>query len=391
VWRLLFDKPADFLQSFGHMNATLLLKHSTNCAHWPLAVLIPLAFACFALAPMARADCREGCDLNRNNTFLGDNALIRNTTGRFNTATGAGALSNNTTGFGNTATGEDVLSSNTTGSVNTATGVSALANNTTGAENTATGADALENNTTGLNNTANGFKALQDNTTGAQNTAVGFRALHGNTTGARNIAIGFSAGSDLTTGSNNIDIGNFGFEDDSGKIRIGTSGRHKGTYIAGIRGITVPAGIPVIVAEDGQLGTMTSSARFKDEIKPMDKASEAILALKPIRFRYKKEMDRVGIQQFGLLAEDVEKVDPDLVVHDKEGKPYTVRYDQINAMLLNEFLKEHRTVQEQGATIARLQKQIEALTAGLQKVTAQLEVNRSAPPTVLAFESAALP
>jgi hypothetical protein len=331
-------------------------------------LLIPLAFACFALAPMARADCREGCDLNQKNTFLGENALIQNTTGRFNTATGSGALSNNTTGFGNTATGEDVLSSNATGSVNTATGVSALANNTTGAQNTATGADALENNTTGLNNTANGFKALQDNTTGAQNTAVGFRALHGNTTGARNIAIGFSAGADLTTGSNNIDIGNLGFEDDSGKIRIGTSGRHRGTYIAGIRGITVPAGMPVVVAEDGQLGIMTSSARYKEAIKPMDNASEAILALKPVAFHYKKELDPQSIPQFGLVAEQVEKVDPDLVIRDEQGTPYSVRYEAVNAMLLNEFLKEHKTVQEQQKEIDALRSELKEQRALIQKV-----------------------
>src|SRR5258705_11116108 len=137
--------------------------------------------------------------------------------------------------------------------------------------------------------------------------------------------------------------------------------------------------MPVNKKKKGQLGTMSSSRRFKEEIKAMDKASEAVLALKPMTFRYKKEIDPDGTPQFGLVAEDVAKVNPDLVARDADGKPYTVRYDAVNAMLLNEFLKEHHTVQEQEVTIARLQKQIEALTAGLQKVSAQLEMNNSAP------------
>ena len=155
------------------------------------------------------------------------------------------------------------------------------------------------------------------------------------------------------------------------------------TYIAGISGVTIAAGVPVMIDADGHLGSTTSSERFKDEIKPMDKASEAILALKPVIFHYKKELDPDGILQFGLVAEQVEKVRPDLVARDKEGKPYTVRYDAVNAMLLNEFLKEHKTVQEQGETIARLQKQIEALTAGLEKVSAQVEMNKPTAQTVL--------
>ncbi|PYL60075.1 MAG: hypothetical protein DMF31_05375 [Verrucomicrobia bacterium] len=183
---------------------------------------------------------------------------------------------------------------------------------------------------------------------------------------------GVAAGGLLNSGSNNIDIGYFvagGSPNEANTIRIG-NGDHNATFIAGISGAS-------------KLGTMTSSARFKDEIKPMDKASAAILALKPVTFRYKKAIDPQGIPQFGLVAEDVEKVSPDLVVRDKEGKPYSVRYDQVNAMLLNEFLKEHKIVQEQGAMIASQQKQIDALSAGLQKVTAQLELNRSAPQTVL--------
>src|SRR5262249_49793550 len=207
--------------------------------------------------------------------------------------------------------------------------------------------------------------------------AIGNDALL-NTTGSGNIALGDSAGINLTTGKNNIDIGNAGVAGEANKIRIGATGVQKATFIAGISGVTVPAGVGVIVGTDGKLGTVVSSERFKAEIKSMDKASEAILALKPVTFLYKHELDPEGIPQFGLVAEEVEKVNPDLVARDDQGKPYTVRYEAVNAMLLNEFLKEHRTVQEQKAIIAELkqdfqsrlahqQKQIEALTAGLQK------------------------
>jgi hypothetical protein len=243
-------------------------------------------------------------------------------------------------------------------------------------QNTATGDYALFNLTTGTRNTAIGFWALNTNTTGGKNTAIGFQALVDNTTGNNNIAVGYAAGI-FTAGDNNIHIGNVGAEE-SDTIRIGTvAGRgirdfQSNTYIAGISGVTIAAGLPVMIDANGHLGSTTSSERFKDEVKPMDKASEAILALKPVTFHYKKEFDPDGIPQFGLVAEQVEKVKPDLVARDKEGKPYSVRYDAVNAMLLNEFLKEHKTVQEQGETIARLQKQIEALTVGLQKVNAQL-------------------
>jgi hypothetical protein len=198
--------------------------------------------------------------------------------------------------------------------------------------------------------------------------------------------LGFAAGQNLTAGSNNIDVATGGVAAESNTIRIGNQvaftdldnvmhPAHTKTFIAGIRGATVSAGVTVFVSSSGQLGTMTSSARFKDEIKPMDKASEAILALKPVTFRYKKELDPVGIPQFGLVAEEVEKVNPDLVVRDADGKPYTVRYEAVNAMLLNEFLREHRTVEE-------LKKEIAALTATVQKVSAQVEMSRPAPQVV---------
>jgi hypothetical protein len=243
-------------------------------------------------------------------------------------------------------------------------------------QNTATGDYALFNLTTGTRNTAIGFWALNTNTTGGKNTAIGFQALVDNTTGKNNIALGYAAGI-FTAGDNNIHIGNVGAEE-SDTIRIGTvAGRgirdfQSNTYIAGISGVTIAAGLPVMIDVNGHLGSTTSSERFKDEVKPMDKASEAILALEPVTFHYKKELDPDGISQFGLVAEQVEKVRPDLVARDKEERPYSVRYEAVNAMLLNEFLKEHKTVQEQGETIARLQKQIEALTVGLQKVSGQL-------------------
>ena len=188
----------------------------------------------------------------------------------------------------------------------------------------------------------------------------------------------------------NIAIGNRGVPGEAHTIRIGTTGTQTDAYIAGITGTTVPTGVPVIVDADGHLGTTTSSARFKEAIKPMDKASETILALKPVTFRYKHDLDPAGIPQFGLVAEEVAKVNPDLVARDEQGKPYTVRYEAVNAMLLNEFLKEHRKgqeqdrkIEEQGSMIAQQQKQIEALTAGLQKVSAQLELSKSAIRTVV--------
>src|SRR5213592_3867221 len=236
-------------------------------------------------------------------------------------------------------------------------------------QNTATGDYALFNLTTGTRNTAVGFQALNTNTTGGKNTAIGFFALQDNPTGKNNIALGYSAGI-FTVGDNNINIGNVGAQE-SDTIRIGTvAGRgirefQSNTYIAGISGVTIAGGVPVIIDADGHLGSTTSSERFKDEIKPMDKASEAILALKPVTFRYKQELDPDGIPQFGLVAEQVEKVNPDLVVRDEDGKVNTVRYEAVNAMLLNEFLKEHRKVEEQQTTIDRQQKQIDALTAGL--------------------------
>jgi Chaperone of endosialidase len=309
------------------------------------------------------------------NTANGLNALGNNTSGNYNTANGYNALTYNTSGGGNAADGANALQNNTSGSLNTANGYETLNRNTTAFWNTAMGSRALFSNTAGLSNTATGYQALYLNKTGGSNTANGVQALY-RTTGGSNIALGFQAGVNLTTGSNNIDIGNVGVAAEANTIRIGTGGTQTATFIAGISGKTAAGGIPVIVNANGKLGTTASSARFKDEIKPMDKASEAIHALKPVTFRYKQELDPEGIPQFGLIAEHVEKVNPDLVARDADGKVYTVRYEAVNAMLLNEFLKEHRKVEQ-------LEKQVEKLTAGLQKVSDELELNKPAPRTVL--------
>jgi hypothetical protein len=316
------------------------------------------------------------------NTAIGAGALLSNL-GSFNTANGAFALFSNFTGEGNTAVGDSALFNNTTGG-NTAIGSVALYSNTTGESNTAVGGGALYSNTTGGGNTAVGAGALASNTAADRNTAIGGNALV-NTTGVNNIALGSAAGLDLTTGDNNIDIGNYGIADESNTIRIGGDtgyGSQTATFIAGITGTAV-VGDAVVVDGNGQLGTVASSERFKKDIATMDKASEAVLALRPVTFHYKT--DTKGTPQFGLIAEEVAKVNPKLVLPDKEGKPYTVRYEAVNAMLLNEFLKEHRKNEEQQATIAQLKSGMEALTATvreqaaqIQKVSAQLEARKPA-------------
>jgi hypothetical protein len=351
------------------------------------------------------------------NTANGVNALGRNTVGFNNTANGVDALHSNTDGSDNTANGVDALGNNTSGNDNTANGFQALLSNTSGHENTANGVDALQGNTTGFNNTANGFQALYfnisgsdnlangyqalyrnttgthntasgtqalfSNTTGVNNTASGFQALLNNTTGSNNIALGRNAGVNLTTRSNNIVIGNAGVAAQANTIRIGTQGAQSAAYVAGIRGATVPGGISVFVDASGRLGTATSSERFKTAIKPMEQASEAILALKPVTFRYKQEFDPEGIAQFGLVAEEVEKVNSDLVARDETGKVYTVRYEAVNAMLLNEFLKEHRKVQDLEKGMAAVTAQLKEQAAQIQKVSAHLEMSKPATSVVL--------
>jgi Chaperone of endosialidase len=308
-----------------------------------------------------------------NNTAIGAGALLSNTIGFGNTANGTFALFSNTTGVTNAANGYQALFSNTIGSRNTAIGTGALFSNSTGVENTATGLGALGSNINGVANTANGLNALGISTSGSGNTGIGYGALSNSTTGHGNTALGDGAGNSVTTASNAICIGSPGANVDNS------------CFIGNISGQPAVGGDPVFVTSAGKLGTITavSSARFKDEIKPMNKASEAILGFKPVTFRYKKEIDPNGIPQFGLVAEEVEKVNPDLVKRDREGNLQTVRYDAVNAMLLNEFLKEHRKVKKLESTISQQQKQINALAAGLERVSAQLELSRPAPQTVL--------
>ena len=380
-------------------------------------LLIALTLAWFALSPRALAvspapdggyangNTAEGTDAlfnlttGNDNTAVGLDALYNNTTGDANTATGSGALFSNTTGFDNTANGYEALFSNTTGNRNAATGVGALSSNTTGFNNTANGASTLQLNTTGLDSTATGFEALQNNSSGNNNTATGVQALTANTignsntadgfgalsnnaSGNNNIALGNGAGQSLITGDNNIDIGNTGVAAEANTIRIGTVGTQTNAFMAGIFGVTVTKGVSVVIDSTGHLGTKGSSERFKDAIKPMDMASEAILALKPVTFHYKKELDPEGIPQFGLIAEQVEKVNPALVARDDQGKVYTVRYDAINAMLLNEFLKEHRKLQKLEAGMEVLVARLKEQEAQIQKVSAQLEVSKPAPQMV---------
>jgi trimeric autotransporter adhesin len=325
--------------------ATIPSKNSMSRASSRRALLITalvVALGWFTLAPQARSACQQGCLINQNTVF-GNDALLNNT------------------GIGSTAIGFA----------------------------------ALKATRFGPQNTAIGARALERNETGRENTACGSNALPKNTIGDDNIALGFAAGISLTTGSHNIYIGNAGVAIESGTIRVGDD-TSTTTFIAGIRQVAVN-GSPVVVGADGQLGVAVSSRKFKDDIKPMEKASEAILSFQPVTFRYKKNIDPDCTAQFGLVAEDVEKVNPDLVARDEQGKPYTVRYEAINAMLLNEFLKEHRKVQEQEATIAQLkssvekqeatavsqQKQIEALTASLQKVSARVGLSWAAPQVVV--------
>jgi hypothetical protein len=380
-----------------------------------------------------------------NNVANGYQALESNTTGNNNTAAGLFALSGNTTASFNTAIGWEALSTNTTGGApsgaalslyevgpNTAVGAGALLKNVDGGSNTAVGYQALGSMTSGITvgtnttkggystavgfealasavgsgndgiaNDAFGYQALVKLTTGSFNVGIGTLALGSANTGGGNTAVGPLAGFNVTTGVNNVFVGlnaGSGVSTADGVIAIRNAGENTSftTWISGIYGVTTAAAttLPVIVSETGQLGTAPSSRRFKKEIKPMDKASEAILALKPVTFHYKS--DSTGTPQFGLIAEEVAEVNPGLVARDDKGEIYSVRYDQVNAMLLNEFLKEHRKVEElnsrlakQEATIAQQQKGMEAVTARLdaqdskiQKVSDKVELSKSAPRTV---------
>ena len=290
------------------------------------------------------------------NTAYGAFSLTANTTGSANTALGVGALYQNTTGYANTAAGIGSLTTNTTGASNTAYGVNSLEYNDDGSYNTGVGDGAMAF-TSGSSNVAVGNSALLLNA-GSNNVAIGSQALGRSKSGNSNIAVGTSAGT-ITTGSNCIVVGSAGVKNESGVTRIGTAGKQVSTYMSGISGVTVSSGVGVIIDTNGHLGTITSSVRYKEAVKPMKDASDVILSLKPVTFRYKKELDPNRISQFGLVAEDVAKVDPELVARDEQGKPYTVRYEAVNAMLLNEFLKEHQRVKSLEQTIGSQQKALE--------------------------------
>jgi hypothetical protein len=307
----------------------------------------------------------EGCDaLNAlttgaGNTGVGWRSLFLDTTGSFNTALGAGAL---------------ILNN---GDSNTATGAAALLLNTSGTHNTANGTDALVHNDTGSADTAFGAFALFSNTDGDGNNAFGAFALSNLTSGEGNTALGDGAGDYLQTGSGNVYIG-------QGVVNLTSENDH--TYIRNINNTSVSGGGTDTVTVNlttGLLGHLTSSRRHKEQIKPMANSSEVLYRLKPVTYRYKKEIDSSQALDYGLVAEDVAEIDPNLTACNREGQIETVRYNSINAMLLNEFLKEHRKNEQQEATIAELREEIAVLTAGLQKVSAQLELNKSAPQTVL--------
>jgi hypothetical protein len=321
-----------------------------------------------------------------NNTATGSNALANDTTGDNNTADGFVALVDNTTGSYNTAVGTSAMQSNTTGNFNTAVGEAALPFNTSGNENTAVGYSALYSNTTASWNTATGFEALVSNTTGSFNTAVGFEALYYSTTGGNNTAVGYYAGRNNPNGaSNNIDIGNQGSSSDNSTIRIGTLGTQTSFYAAGIDGVTVSGGVEVFINSSGQLGTVNSSLRFKEDVHDMGDASSAILQLRPVTYRYKQPYaDGSKPTDYGLIAEEVAKVYPDLVVKGADGQIQTVQYQKLTPMLLNELQKQHQLLEQMGRAMAQQQATIRLLKTQqtqtvqlLEKRLAALEAEKS--------------
>ena len=373
-----------------------------------LSLILISLITCFAsLRPAEAVDPPPDGEYPGGNTAEGHNALFSLTDGRQNTALGASALFSNKGGTNNTATGYLALNRNTAGNVNTATGALALGDNVLGRGNTATGFAALVHNTNGSENTANGLNALSVNTIGDFNSAIGSVALVNNTIGNRNTGIGYLALPNNTTGNFNVALGDNAASgvitaDDVICIGHAVAGVNvNGTcFIGNIRGVTTQNAnaLPVVIDGAGQLGTVASSERFKKDIAIMGQASDGILSLRPVTFHYKT--DGTSTPQFGLIAEEVAKVNPALVLPDKEGKPYTVRYDAVNAMLLNEFLKEHKKVEKQEATITRLTNdfqtvstqqrneiqllsaQLKAQAAQIQKVSAQLEASKPAPQVV---------
>ena len=314
-------------------------------------------------------DALESNTEGNQNTAVGEDALVFNTIGSNNTAVGHDALESNTEGNQNTAVGEDALVFNTIGSNNTAVGEDALRANTEGGFNTAVGDGALRFNTEGNHNTAVGEGGLLFNTTGSHNTAVGLDALR-NTTGDDNTAVGEAAGSLATTGDNNIYLGAnvFGVAAEANTMYLGRVGTQTTTFIAGVRGITTGAdAIQVLIASSGQLGTVSSSRRYKEDIQDMGRASAGLLDLRPVTFRYTQaSTDGATPIQYGLIAEEVAAIYPDVVVYNDAGQPETVQYRKVNAMLLNEVQRQHRQIEAQ-------QEQLEALRTRLAAVERRLD------------------
>jgi hypothetical protein len=369
------------------MNTTTLsTDHVHGSLGWLTPLLLSVLLCCIGLLSKANAvNPPPDGGYPGGNTAEGQNALLNLTTGTYNTAVGLFSLSGNVganfntaigagvlltnTADNNTATGAGALLNNTTGDSNTANGTFALFDNTVGGGNTATGFAALGNNTTSNFNTANGANALLNNVTGGDgNTAIGYQALNNNTSGSGNIALGAFSGSAIITADQVICIG------------AGVTGANEdnGCFIGEIFDVTSSNGTPVFINSNHKLGTSTSSKRFKEDIKPMDNASETLFSLKPVTFRYKQNIDPDRKEQFGLVAEDVEKINADLVVCDREGKPYSVRYDQVNAMLLNEFLKEHRKVEKLEATVVSLAATVKEQAVQLQQVKTEIRINKPA-------------
>ncbi len=305
------------------------------------------------------------------NTAIGEQALSSNTSGSDNTALGAEACFSNTSGSSNTGIGSFALGSNTTGLVNTAVGSGALPSNTTGSANAVLGVNAMDFNTTGSSNTALGTLSLFSNSTGNNNTAVGANAL-ANATGSGNIALGRLAGNSISSGGNNIDVGNNAPGNESDTIRIGNTQTR--AFLAGVNGVTVSSGTAVYIDSNGQLGTVTSSVRFKEDVEAMGEASEGLMKLRPVTFHYKAPYDDgTHLLQYGLIAEEVAKVFPDLVQYDEKGKPFTVRYHEINTMLLNELQKQHGKMTEQQAEVGRLESQVSQQKAQIAEQEARLQ------------------
>jgi hypothetical protein len=298
-----------------------------------------------------------------NNTAAGANALYFDTTGNGNTATGYSALHNNATGSYNTSIGYVALADNTAGSYTTAVGAYSLAANTTGGYDTAFGAYSLSDNTTGTGNTAFGYAGLRSNTTGSNNIGFGYQSLYSNTAGSNNIAMGYQAAYYVLGGSNNIELGNMGAGADNNMIRIGAQGTQKETSIAGIYGTPV-TGSAVYVTSSGQLGVLASSERYKTDISNMSETSAKLSRLRPVTFRYKK--DPQGALQYGLIAEEVDNVYPELVIRDEAGKIQGVRYEELTPMLLNE-------VQQLKRQMAELQRANLSMRAAMAKLAAKDE------------------